>query len=405
MSRKRIFLLASVGLGQEYGLKTYFKTLTNEARKYRSKIELIIINIKFSDCLEPIEINIQENINHVVFPVLCSEADFWDEPIYSKGFLAWMDNEFSIKSNDIFHFNSFSALDIAFLLKNECGVKIIYTVHFSTWKSYFKNEKELELNWIKASKIERRQWHYLEIENQMLELSDKIVCLSKETERILSSVFKIDKKKLLHLPNFLPIEAQKFANNPLLKSLSPDAKIILYCGRMDDDKGIRELFEACNNLFVTKKNCTLLLVGGGDISHLLGSLPNLWERLIYTGYIADRNVLETIIALADIQVLISRHEQSSFTLLEGLRSKNAMIISAIPAFEDIDDSVCMKIAEKKSGSMAKQLEEKLNILLENTDLMEELGHKGYSFFIENLTADKNFPVLCKYAYGVRDLVD
>ncbi|QIH36744.1 glycosyltransferase family 4 protein [Sphingobacterium sp. DR205] len=404
MSRKRIFLLASVGLGQEYGLKTYINTLTNEARKYGSKIEIIVVNIRFSDCLESAETNIEGNVSYVIIPVLCSETDFWDDPIYLKGFLAWIGNRFSLKNDDIFHFNSFSGLDIAFLLKNDFGVKIIYTVHFSTWKSYFENEGELESNWLKASKIKKRQWHYLEIEFQMLEISDSIVCLSKETERILSTIFKIDEKKLLYLPNFLPEKTKKLVDNTLLTSLRTDTKIIMYCGRMDDDKGIRELLEACNNLFVNNKDCTLLLVGGGDISHLLGGLPNLWERLIYTGYITDRKVLDNIIALADIQVLVSRHEQSSFTLLEGLRSKNAMIISDIPAFEDIDDCICIKITESTSSSMSKQLEEKLSILLENTDLIEELGHKGYSYFMENLTADKNFPVLCKYAYGIRDLV-
>lgn len=72
--------------------------------------------------------------------------------------------------------------------------------------------------------------------------------------------------------------------------IKSDESILLYVGRLDINKGVRELIDAFKIIVTSIPNIRLILVGGGDFNQLLKECNGYWGKIIFTGHIDKETV-------------------------------------------------------------------------------------------------------------------
>ncbi len=144
--------------------------------------------------------------------------------------------------------------------------------------------------------------------------------------------------------------------------------VILTLGRLDPDKGQRELLKACAKLLGRGLDFRLVISGtGSDESHLrtLAKDCGLAERTEFTGFRLD---VRPLLRSADLGVLYSTHEAISNVVVEFLCAGLAVVASDLPSLREVDaGSGCITFAP--SGD-PEALAEALGGLLEDPPLRE-----------------------------------
>ena len=111
--------------------------------------------------------------------------------------------------------------------------------------------------------------------------------------------------------------------------LRSDRKRILFSGRLVAVKGIDTLIDAFIEIAAKRPDWDLLIVGGGQLEQQLrGRVPEaLADRVVWTGFVNDRNELSTLYTCADVFVLPSRFEPWAVVVCEAAAAGLAMITS------------------------------------------------------------------------------
>ena len=148
--------------------------------------------------------------------------------------------------------------------------------------------------------------------------------------------------------------------------------VFLFCGRFNEEKGIRELLKAFEMM---TKNAKLLIVGGyyygsGMISPFEQEMYKLVEEKLkdkvqFTGQV-EYNMMPEIYAIADVVVIPSMWDDPApLTVIESLSSGKALITTdsgGIPEYADSNTSIILKRDENV-----------VNKLAENMDMLVEDG--------------------------------
>ena len=153
----------------------------------------------------------------------------------------------------------------------------------------------------------------------MMNIADKVVCLSKGTYQILKETCLIDERKLALIPNGLrkhkgirpgSNEDKERWREQLL--IAKDKKIALFVGRTSKEKGFNALLDAIR---IAIKSCPdLQLVVAGS------PLPSCFSQEIasvitYTGHIGKQELIRWY-QLSDIGIIPSYSEQCSYVGIE-----------------------------------------------------------------------------------------
>lgn len=113
--------------------------------------------------------------------------------------------------------------------------------------------------------------------------------------------------------------------------LSTERKYIIFCGRLTAVKGIETLIEAYEAIAGNRPDWDLLIVGGGELETALRNrIPaNLTSRIVWTGFINDRNELSTLFTCADVFVLPSRYEPWGVVVCEAAAAGLVILTSDV----------------------------------------------------------------------------
>ena len=155
-------------------------------------------------------------------------------------------------------------------------------------------------------------------------------------------------------------------------NLGMEDVVFLFCGRFNEEKGIRELLKAFEMM---TKNAKLLIVGGyyygsGMISPFEQEMYKLVEEKLkdkvqFTGQV-EYNMMPEIYAIADVVVIPSMWDDPApLTVIESLSSGKALITTdsgGIPEYADSNTSIILKRDENV-----------VNKLAENMDMLVEDG--------------------------------
>jgi glycosyltransferase involved in cell wall biosynthesis len=175
--------------------------------------------------------------------------------------------------------------------------------------------------------------------------------------------------------------------NTNVLDLPPEAKVILFLGRLHPIKGAIKLIEAfiqvCNHV-----SDVILVMAGPDefmIEDKFRSIvaqSNLQNRIVFPGMVTGE-LKRDLLARADLFCLPSTAEGFSMAILESLASGTAVMISPGCHFPEVEKADVGKVVAAEPEMMAIALLE----LLQNKARLKEMGLRGRDFVAQNYTWD------------------
>jgi glycosyltransferase involved in cell wall biosynthesis len=202
----------------------------------------------------------------------------------------------------------------------------------------------------------------------------------------------IDRRKIVvtgngvHTEDYLPKELPSFqAELVRLYGLSPTTKIIIFVGRKLEYKGIATLVDACRSLSI-EGDVALLLVGPSSswFDAYYGKLSKQdRQRIIDLGTVSEQEKIN-LLHVADVLVLPSRFEAFGIVFLEAWACGTPVIGAATGAIPGIigDGGLTFEYGN------ARDLADKLKVVLYKTDLARQMALLGQHRLVENFTWEK-----------------
>lgn len=189
---------------------------------------------------------------------------------------------------------------------------------------------------------------------------------------------------------FNGIDMKRFDNNlykeeiQLLKKkygIQQGEVVILYTGRLNASKGVKELVKAFVSLPTNVK--AKLVIAGSSVygktieDPYLSSLKEIAERkskqIIFTGYV-DYTEIPKYYAMADIGVVPSiEPEAFALTVLEHLACSNPVITTQVGGIADIVNSECAIKVNCDGSALSESIREALIFLCTNEGLRNEMS--------------------------------
>lgn len=209
-------------------------------------------------------------------------------------------------------------------------------------------------------------------EKSAVHFADEIIVLSRSTQKYFEDTYG---RKTVYIPNGVnspvPNEADMIWKSYGLRK----DDYILYLGRIVPEKGEACLIQAFEQVKTDKK---LVIAGRAsdtdDYMILLKKMAEKDDRIIFTGFVQGQLKRE-LYSNAYLYTLPSELEGMPLSLLEAMSYGNCCLTSDIPE--------CMEVVEDKAVTFQKgdveDLREKLQMLCDNTDLVEQYRKKAADF--------------------------
>lgn len=216
--------------------------------------------------------------------------------------------------------------------------KQIYVIHDMAWALHLFGDVDRYTRILKQKnrKYVTERYAYLldayREEVEMCSYADRIVCLSEDTYHLLETCYSIDRKKLRLIPNTLfkhiiswSDKQKKAFRKKML--LSMDEKILLYVGRMTEQKGFMAYIEAFKEIVQVYPGCRLVVIGStGNWDFIRKGCYSVLSKIHFTGLLSPEEV-EKWYQIADIGVLPSYTEQCSYVGLEMMAHRLPVVAS------------------------------------------------------------------------------
>jgi len=230
--------------------------------------------------------------------------------------------------------------------------------------------------------------YYSELFKNYFDLCDLIHVVSSAEKNILQKAFNIPSTKIKVIPLFLDLddftkefelrkETIKYReqNNLLGKTV-----VLGFNGGAVETKGIEYTIRAMNSFAKTKNNLCLIVFGQKLNFNELQIDKNI--KIIEYGYLSalEKDILFDV---CDIFSMPSQIESFGLLYLEAWLRKKPILGFELEALKEVFDqgSVLCKIRDQKDVTL------QLKKLIENKDLRNEKGLKGYKYLKEKYTSD------------------
>lgn len=224
---------------------------------------------------------------------------------------------------------------------------------------------------------------------RLLRDSSRVIAISQmEAQQYRKMGVPIEKIEVI--PN--GIDLSKYVNLPSKGSfkkkfsIDDNAKIILCLGRIHRAKGINFLVKAYAYLTKSMKyNNVILVIAGPDDGYLHKveqqvSYLKIVDKVVFTGMLSEK---EKIRAYVDSDIVVNVEPRNVFGLvpLEAAVCSTPVIVSKGNA---ISNTVCQgKFGFSVEYGDVNELAEIMGTMLDNDDLLREMGQRGRKFIFEN----------------------
>lgn len=161
-------------------------------------------------------------------------------------------------------------------------------------------------------------------------------------------------------------------------SIPEGVPVFLYSGRMIWYKNIRLILDACSKLKQEGNDFRLIMLGfGADenaIKRYIGK-SGLWDRVIWTGKILDRQEIQGYYGISDILLFPSVFDTNGLVVREAAACATpSLLVRSSCAAEDIEDCktgfLCMESAHSIASVLSK--------IMYNKDLLNSVGKRAQS---------------------------
>ena len=168
--------------------------------------------------------------------------------------------------------------------------------------------------------------------------------------------------------------------------IEPEEDVLLYVGRLGQEKNIEFLLKAFFVLKQNRQKLKLLIVGDGPAKKSLENLVRnhgLEKDIIFTGYLSPQEIIKANQA-ADLFVFASKTDTQGLVILEAAAS-------GLPIVAVKDDAFIKILKNKANGFIVKQnvaeFNQKVLKILDNKKLYQKLSKKSVEI-ARNLSIEK-----------------
>ncbi len=370
---KYFYLFNEGSRAAEYGIGTYMKQMV-ECLQIMPHVSINRVQLQS----EKSEFSIEDSeiCRTYSFPKL-SIGSQEDNDLYCRNIWVVLQQYICLRDDDelVFILNYFQEYAFISLIKRTFPASsVFFTVHYMTWcftikgnLSYFKRIVASEESLLSDEK-EKQIYQQFFKEKRLFEDVDMIICLSTYTKRLLIECYQIAEQKISLVYNGLKDDATLFSfvekqKQKMRLYFEENEKIILFVGRLDDEKGISVLIQAFRVLIRKYSNCRLLIVGDGNFSIYLKECKDIWAKITFTGRL-EKEELFRFYQIADIGVMQSTHEQCSYVAIE-------MMMHGIPLIVT-NSTGLSEMVTRKSGLKVSVLENEKSIYISEIALASKI---------------------------------
>ncbi len=197
--------------------------------------------------------------------------------------------------------------------------KIIYVIHDFMWATYLMGDVEYFKKIIAGEMSCKNDSLIFKLYKDGLNsfaISDKIICLSEDTFKLLVGTYFIAPSKIRLIPNGLKDSYVKY--NPNIRqqyNILKDDKVILFVGRVCQQKGALDLLAAFKSIVSIIPNCWLMIAGSIDNASISVIEDCVRTHILILGVLSKERLYD-LYQMADIGIVPSYYEQCSYTGIE-----------------------------------------------------------------------------------------
>ncbi len=353
------------------GVVTSIKNLAGELKRSGHDVRILTLSDNYKEYIEN-DVYYLSALHTKVYPGAKIQSPISGRVI--KEILIWQP--------DIIHSQTeFSVMLTAKLLSRLLNIPIVHTYH-TLYEDYLK--------YILGGKLITKRASIILTRFVLLSGLECIIVPTVKVETILLN-YGI-KKPLVVIPTGIDISRfqriytskEKETVKSALK-LEQDTKLVVYIGRIGEEKNIQELFTYFGEAVKLLENTKLMIVGGGPYLKVLKSIVqelNLTEVIIFAGMI-DPEKVPLYYQLSDVFVTSSTSETQGLTYIEAMAS-------GVPVVCREDECVKGLVVTSKTGYLyndAETFATGINAVLamnkeEYTGLQQRCREKAKSYSIE-----------------------
>jgi starch synthase (maltosyl-transferring) len=239
---------------------------------------------------------------------------------------------------------------------------------------------------VAAIRVAENQRFRNHLERISLRRADHTLCVSRAVERFTKEVLKCASNRTSVIPNGVHLDQFKGITPSDWSSIGwpEDAKVILFIGRFDHQKGIDLLQEQIDSLAPAGTQQKLLLIGDGP----LRDPTQQWALKMGKDRVQClpwQSEVASWIAASELLVLPSRYEGMPNVLLEAMASAKPVVCSLVEGSEELLGPTC-SIQGFKTGS-GDELALRVTNLMNQEELRRELGSENR----ERISAHHSMP--------------
>ncbi|MDO4754711.1 MAG: glycosyltransferase [Parabacteroides sp.] len=354
--RKLFIINDASGTAAQYGIGTFIQELTESPAVENCQVLIVDVNSVSS----LIECEESKCATHFRIPRTKIRWDS-DNYHYYRNIAYYLAASVSKEDEAVFHFNYLHHGTIASVLRELLPeARQILTFHYQ--------EEELK-----------------DKGKSFFDTVDYVVTLCEDTYRMINDVYGIGASKLRLIVNGIKDRYRETENKQRISlrrkyGFTTEDKLILFVGRISEQKGIGVLLEAVKPLIEKDKNIHLLLVGSGDKARYQQSSIGYWKNVHWVGK-QERSTVFELYQMADVGAFPSFQEQFGYAAIEMMMFGLPVVAYAESGgLKDIFqwDGICeYTVPTKDALGLSKKLESVLAQETKDTILFRECFLKHY----------------------------
>lgn len=286
-------------------------------------------------------------------------------------------------------------------LSKKLGIPLIYEIRGLWYLSRLSYDKA----WEKDPEYKR----YVSLENECFTKATHIFAISNEVKDEIISGNNGIKNKITVFPNCVDVDTWVpiKKNNDIINKYNLGSDIIIgYVGSIVNYEGIDYLIKAINILKKKNIKCKLFIVGKGTTNACLVTFNelvkltkkiNLTDRVIFTGDIPF-DIVKEYYSVIDIICLPRKGYKvceivTPLKPFEAMAMEKALVVSNVNPLKNNVDHMKTGLVHEKDNY--KDLAKKIELLINNNNLIKQLGINARKWIIENR----------KWSHVVKDVIN
>lgn len=395
MKKKKVYIFNRTSRAAAYGIGTYIEQYIKCFKN--SDLDFAIINM--ADQGAEVRVETKNGYQEINIPAPTDVRN--PQMKYYGRNCAYLLKEIIGDQKDteyIFHLNFMGDHGLISSLKEMFDCKVVLVTHYAGWDFALEGDNKKLMSILsdkrkkRDNKMEANILNDIQNDKRTILASDHFVCVSEYMKGLFDRVMDISEVRSSTVYNALEdvyteqTEEEKMATRKKYH-INPEAKILLYAGRLDSMKGISSLLEAFKKVLTEDPNVHLILAGDGDYSRWLKEAEDCWAKISFTGKL-DKKRLYDLYSIADMGVVTSLCEPFGLVAIEMMMHQLPVIASeAGGLIEIIEDNVSglrVPIIDKKGERKldVEVLAKKIKSLLHDTNLKNKIGENGRKRFLE-----------------------